>query len=195
MAITAATPMMMPSAVRRLLEALVPADLANIQAVVAVDPAPVRPELELAGFESLLAPCAELLAGLGPDLDSAPADDVEDPLTVHGHVARAIHPVDLRNVLAVHVKGLPTQVLPIHDEHDPIGRNVDVMWQVESAGLGGRYAGDRPAAKLLDEDRIAPSPGKDQFTLCRKAVDPVLSVAVGDEDVAVRGPGSQRSAC
>src|SRR5262245_4381103 len=170
-----------------LLEALVSADLADIQAVLAVDPATVRPEFELARFASLLAPCAELLAVRGPDLDSAPADDVEDPLTVHGHVARVVHPGDLRNVVAVHVNDLPAQVLPIHDEHDSVGRDVDVMRQVELARIGGLYAGNRPAAKPLDEDRIASSPGKDQFTLCRKAVDPVLSVAVRNEDVAVGG--------
>src|SRR5262249_13410880 len=61
------------------------------------------------------------------------------------------------------------------------------MRQVEPAGLGCGYASDRPAAKLLDEDRIAPAPGVDQLALWRKAVNPVLSVAIRDEDVAVRG--------
>src|ERR1051326_4425877 len=61
------------------------------------------------------------------------------------------------------------------------------MRQVEFAGFGGRYSGDWLAAKLLDEHRIPSSPGKDEFALCRKAVDPVLPVAVGDENVAVRG--------
>ena len=60
------------------------------------------------------------------------------------------------------------------------------MRQVELAWLGAGHARDRPAAKLLDEDRIAASPGQDQLALRRKAVHPVLSVAVRDEDVAVR---------
>src|SRR3954471_19302129 len=70
-----------------LLQPLVAADLAAVEAVLAVDPAAVRRELERARLGPLLAPGAELLAGGCPDLDAAPADDVEDALAVHGHVA------------------------------------------------------------------------------------------------------------
>src|SRR6188508_3762768 len=78
-----------------LLEPLVPADLADVEAVLAVDPAAVRPELELPGLGPLLAPRADLLAVWRPDLDPAPADDVEDPIAIRRHVARTIHPGDL----------------------------------------------------------------------------------------------------
>src|SRR5579859_299991 len=170
----------------KLLDPLVPADLSDVQAVLGVNPATVRPELELAGFESLFAPRAKLLPGRGPDLDPASAHDVEDARGVHGHVARPVHAVDLGDVLAVQVEGLPAQILPVHDVDDPVGRDVDVVRQVELAWFGGDRARHRLAAKLLDEDRIAASPGQDQLTVRRKAVHPVLSVAVRDEDVAVR---------
>src|SRR5436309_1831116 len=60
----------------KLLDPLVSADLPDVQAVLVIDPATVRPELELPGFLSLLAPCAELLASRAPDFDPASADDV-----------------------------------------------------------------------------------------------------------------------
>src|SRR5690242_15653448 len=146
-----------------LLQALVSADLAYVEAPVGVDPATVRAELELPWFGAFFTPGAEFLAFLGPDLNSAPADDVENPLSVYGHIARPVHPVDLRKVAAIHVKGLPAEILSIHNVDESSRRKVDVMWQVKPARLACRYASHLLAAKGRNKDRVPASPGKDEL--------------------------------
>src|SRR5207248_2834249 len=116
-----------------------------------------------------------------PDLDAAAPDDVQQTVGVDQGLVGVIDAGAHADELAQHGENLPAVVLAIHDDDAGVPVDHDVVRQIELAGPGRRHA-----ILALEKRRVAATEREDVLATGGEAVDPILAVAVGDEDVAVR---------
>src|SRR5439155_7847931 len=170
-----------------LLEAIVAAGFGRVEGAVSVHPGTVDAAGdELAWCLALLPPAADFGSVTLPDLDAGAAGDVERAVGVERD------PVGVADVLlqaherAVGGEDLPAVVLAVHHVDEVVVGDQEFMRHVELARVGAGSAGHGPEVEPIgNEDGIAAAEGEEMLAPGREAVDPVLAVPIGDEDVAV----------
>src|SRR5262249_8490210 len=133
-----------------------------------------------------LPPAPDFGAVALPDLDAGAASDVERAVSVEGDpvgVADMLLEADERTVRG---EDLPAMVLAIHHVDEIVFGNQQFVRHVERARVSTRPASDGPEVETLgNEDRVTAAEGEEVLAPGREAMDPVLAVAIRDEDVTV----------
>src|SRR5262245_24327112 len=170
-----------------LLEAVVAAGFGRVEGAVGVHPRPVHAAGDkLAWGLALLPPAADFGAVAFPDLDAGTASNVERAVGVEGD------PVGVGDMLlqtdkrAVGREDLPAVVLAVHHIDQVVLGDQQLVRHVELARVGAGSAGHGPEVEPPgNKDGVAAAEGEEILTAGREAVDAVLTVPVGDEDVPV----------
>ena len=170
-----------------LLEAIVAAGFGRVEGAVGVHPGPMDAAGdELAWGFALLPPAADFGPVTLPDLDAGAACDVERAIGIERDPVGVAHVFLQAHERAVRGEDLPAVVLAVHHVHKVVVGDQEFMRDVELAQVGAGSARHGPAVEPLgNEDRVTAAEGEEVLAPSREAVDAVLPVAVGDEDVAV----------